>query len=225
MMNVKSTCLSILACSVLVLSSADPAHAEDKTSREREALRRAQQSLRQTQEERDALASEKASLAQAKDQLDGQLKQTSAKVKGAESKATSERARAAQLESTLRSKDEALTAAQAREAELADRLRKAEAGLADKSRLLENVSGMLARSAQAQQTLEAQNSALYATGLELVDVVRSQSPSAWLKARDGLLGFQGVRVENLAESFRTKLDVARYNKKEASAAAASASLP
>jgi hypothetical protein len=209
----------ILSFAVLVCGLG-PAHAQDKGSREREALRRAQQSLRQTQEERDVLASEKASLTQAKDQLDGELKQTSAKVKGAESKAAAERARSTQLESTLRQKDEALQAAQAREAALADKLGKAEAGLAEKTRLLENVSGLLARTAQSKATLEAQNSALYTTGLELVDLVRSQSPSAWLKARDGMLGFQGVKVENLAESFRTKLDVARYDKKEAAASAA-----
>lgn len=198
-----------------------PAQAQDKASREREALRRAQQSLRQTQEERDALASEKASLAQAKDQLDGELKQTSAKVKGAESKAAAERARAAQFETSLKAKDQALAAAQAREAELGERLGKSEATLAEKTRLLENVRGMLERSTQSQQTLEAQNHALYATGLSLVDVVKSQSPSAWLKTSDGLLGFQGVRAENLAERFRTKLDEARYSsKKEAPATAA-----
>jgi chromosome segregation ATPase len=203
--------LSVALAMLCALSAAAPsAHAEDKASREREALRRAQQSLRQTQEERDALAGEKATLAQDKDKLSSELQQTSAKVKGAESRANAARARADQLESALKDKEKALADAQAHEAELQTRLAQAQTALAEKVALNTTLAGML-KSAKTEQTaLIAQNKALYDTGLALIDLYRSDSPSAWLKTADAPLGLREVRVENLAEAFRTKLDAARY---------------
>lgn len=195
-----------------------PAQAEEKSSREREALRRAQQSLRQTQEERDALAGEKAMLAQAKDKAEGELKLTAAKVKGAESKAAAARARAEQLEAALKSKDDALVAAQQRESELQDQLHKVQAELAEKTRVASSLSNLLAASTQERQVLLMQNKALYATGLDMVSLLRTQSPSEWQRARDALLGMQAVKAENLAEAFRTRLDDANYNAAPAPAA-------
>lgn len=196
----------ILAISLVSL----PAQAEDKGNREREALRRTQQSLRQTQQERDALEGEKASLAQAKDQLSGELKQTAAKIKGAEAKAVQARAKVEQLEASLRDKDKALADAQAREADLQARLNQAQASLTDKSRLADSLTAMLRASTQEQRNLKSQNAALYETGRALIDLYRSDSPSAWLKGADVPLGFRDVRVENLSEAFRSRLDDARY---------------
>jgi chromosome segregation ATPase len=203
--------LRIGALTVLLVSLTCPAHAEEKSSREREALRRTQQSLRQTQEERDALAGEKATLAQDKDKLSSALQQTSAKVKGAESRAAAARARIDQVEASLKDKDKALAESQAREADLQARLTQAQAAMAEKTALTSTLTGML-KAAKAEQTiLAAQNKALYDTGLALIDLYRSDSPSAWVKTADTALGLREVRVENLAEAFRTKLDAARYN--------------
>ena len=195
------------------------AHAEEKASREREALRRAQQSLRQTQEERDTLAGEKATLAQDKDKLSSELQQTSAKVKGAESRAAAARARIDQLESSLKDKDKVLAESQAREADLQALLTKTQSALAEKAALTSTLTGMLKTARTEQNTLTAQNQALYETGLALIDLYRSDSPSAWLKSVDVPLGLREVRVENLAEAFRTKLEAARYKTVEGVAAA------
>lgn len=206
----------LLTCASL---SASPlAHAEDKGSREREALRRVQQSLRQTQEERDALAGEKANLAQAKDQLASELQQTASKVKGAESKAAAARSRIAQLEDALKDKDKALAEAQAREADLQNKLQQTQGVVIDKARLTDSLTVMLKRSTQAQANLSAQNAALYETGRALIDLYRSDSPSSWLKGLDVPLGLREVRVENLAEAFRAKLDAARDKTAEGVAA-------
>lgn len=207
-----------LLTAVLMAASLSTAHAEDKPSREREALRRAQQSLRQTQEERDALAGEKATLAQAKDKAEGELKQTSAKVKGAESKAAALRAKAEQLEASLHSKDEALAAAQQRESELQAQLSKTQAELAEKARTLASVTSLLSASTQDRQSLLSQNKALYATGLDMVSLLRTQSPSEWQRAKDALLGLSAVKAENLAEAFRTRLDDANFNAQPAAGA-------
>lgn len=187
-----------------------PAHAEEKGNREREALRRTQQSLRQAQAEREALEGEKASLAQAKDQLAGELKQTSSKIKGAEAKAAQASAKASQLESQLKAKDQALTESQAREADLQAQLTKAQAVLSDKIRLTETLSSMLKANTAELKQARAQNEAMYYTGRALIDLYRSDSPPAWLKGTDVPLGMREVRVENLAEVFRSRLDDARY---------------
>lgn len=197
-------------CISLLMALALPAHAEDKGNREREALRRTQQSLRQAQQEREALEGEKANLAQAKDQLSGELKQTSAKVKGAEVKAAQARARADQLEASLRDKDKALSEAQTREADLQARLTQSQSALAEKARLAESLTLMLKTSTADVRNLKAQNEALYANGRALIDLYRSDSPSAWLKGADVPLGLREVRVENLAEVMRSRLDEARY---------------
>ncbi|MGC4061281.1 MAG: hypothetical protein QM749_10725 [Aquabacterium sp.] len=199
-----------LTLAVLCALSAPPAHAEDKANREREALRRAQQSLRQTQEERDTLAGEKATLAQDNGKLSSELQQTSAKVKGAESRASAARARVDQLASSLKDKDKALAEAQAREADLQAKLTQTQAAYAEKAALTNTLAGMLKSAKTEQTTLTAQNKALYDTGLALIDLYRSDSPSAWLKTADAPLGLREVRVENLAEAFRTRLDAARY---------------
>jgi hypothetical protein len=74
-----------------------------------------------------------------------------------------------------------------------------------------SVSALLAESTKDNEGLKAQNKSLYGIGLNLVDVVRTQSPAAWLRAHDAVLGFKGVEAENLAEKFRSMLDDARYN--------------
>lgn len=199
-----------LAVSLLMAVSLN-AHAEDKGNREREALRRAQQSLRQTQEERDALATEKANLTQAKDKAENELKQSSSRIRAAEVQARSTKARLDQVEASLKVKDEALQAADQREQALQQELQKAQAALRDQSRTLASVSALLAESTKENEGLKAQNRSLYGLGLNLVEVVRTQSPAAWLKAHDALLGFKGVEAENLAEKFRSMLDDARYN--------------
>lgn len=211
--------ITTLAMSTLLAVSMS-AHAEDKGNREREALRRAQQSLRQTQEERDALASEKANLAQAKDKAENELKQTGSRIRTVEAQARGTKARLDQVEANLKAKDEALQAAEQREQALQAELQKTLLALKEQSRTSASVSGLLAESSKENEGLKAQNKSLYGIGLNLVEVVRTQSPAAWLRAHDSLLGFKGVEAENLAEKFRTMLDDARYNTPAVAATAA-----
>lgn len=201
---------------------ASSAQADDKAGREREALRRAQQSLRETLAERDALAGEKAGLQQARDKAEEALKETASRVRGAEARAQATRVRLDQAEAALKAKEEALVAAQQREAALQAQLQQTQAALQGQQRTASTVSAMLAERTKENQLLLQQNKTLYRIGLDLVDVVRTQSPSAWLKARDGLLGFKRVEADNLAEGFRTLLDEARYNPAAQTAAAPAA---
>jgi len=196
-------CLSLAALLTL------PAHAEPG-GREREALRRAQQSLRQAQQERDAIVGEKAALTQDKTKLEGELKQTAAKVRGAEAQAAGLKARVAQLEASVADQQKAVAEGQGREAALAEQLAKLQAQLADQVRVAAAVQTLLAERTREGQTLKAQNQALYQAGLDAIELYRAKSPSAFLEAHEKLLGWDTVKVENVAEALRDKLDDARY---------------
>ncbi len=190
-------------------------------NREREALRRAQQSLRQAQEERDAVVDEKGVLTQDKAKLAGELKQVAAKVRGAESQAASQRAKALQLEADVARQQAELAQAQARETQLTAQLTQALAKQAEQARLLTVVQGMLIDRTRESQTLQAQNQALYTASIDAINVYRSQSPSAWLQASDQLLGYRGVRVENISEVLRDRVEAARFKALPTEATAAS----
>lgn len=184
--------------------------AQEKPSREREALRRVQQSLRQAQQERDAIVGEKAALATDKSKLEGELKQVAAKVRGAESQAAGLKARVAQLEASLAEQQKAVAEGQAREAALAEQVRVTEAKLAEQVRVVSSVQALLAERTREAQTLNAQNQAMYKAGLDAIDLYRAQSPAGFLQSRDKLLGWENVKVENVAETLRDRMDEARY---------------
>jgi chromosome segregation ATPase len=194
------------------------AHAEPST-REREALRRAQQSLRAAQEEREAIVGEKAALATDKTKLEGELKQVAAKVRGAESQAAGLKARVAQLEASLAEQQKAVADGQSRELALAEQLKQGEGKLAEQVRVVATVQALLAERTREAQTLSAQNQAMYKAGLEAIELYRAQSPSAFLQARDKVLGWESVKLENVAETLRDRMDDARYKPLPAEATA------
>jgi chromosome segregation ATPase len=194
---------------VALLMATSLAHAEP-SSREREALRRAQQSLRQAQEEREAIVGEKAALATDKTKLEGELKQVAAKVRGAESQAAGLKARVAQLEASLAEQQKAVADGQSREAALGEQIKQTEAKLAEQVRVVGTVQALLAERTREAQTLSLQNQAMYKAGLDAIELYRAQSPSAFLQARDKLLGWENVKVENVAETLRDRMDDARY---------------
>jgi septal ring factor EnvC (AmiA/AmiB activator) len=185
------------------------AHAEGN-SREREALRRAQQSLRAAQEERDAIVGEKAALATDKTKLEGELKQVAAKVRGAETQAAGLKGRVAQLEASLAEQQKAVAEGQARETALSEQLRATEARVAEQVRVVNTVQALLSERTREAQTLAGQNQAMYKAGLDAIELYRAQSPSAFLQARDKVLGWETVKVENVAETLRDRMDDARY---------------
>ena len=204
--RLKALSLMALASALMV---ATLAHAEP-SSREREALRRAQQSLRDAQAERDAIVGEKAALATDKSKLEGELKQVAAKVRGAESQAAGLKARVAQLEASLAEQQKAVADGQAREAALAEQIRVTEAKLAEQVRVVSSVQALLAERTREAQTLNAQNQAMYKAGLDAIELYRAQSPAGFLQSRDKLLGWENVKVENVAETLRDRMDDARY---------------
>jgi chromosome segregation ATPase len=181
-----------------------------ESNREREALRRVQQSLRDAQAQLSTAADEKATLSAEKAKLEDSLKQAQGKASSTASQLTAARGQASRLQTELDAQKTALDEARVRESALNEQLQQLQSRLSDQMRLTRTLQAMLSDRTHDVQVLTSQNEALYRTGLDLIDLYRSQSPSAWLKARDQLLGFHEVKVENLAEAMRDRLDDARY---------------
>lgn len=190
----------------LSLALAAPASAQEKASREKQALQRAQQALREAQSERDelqnkqsALTAEKSSLEADKARLSGEVK----KLGAAQAQARAAQGKVAELEAANAKLQEQLAQAQAQATEL-------NAKLADAQGRLRTVSGLLANSTQNQTLLEQRTAQLYQVGLAAIELYRSKNPADTWMQKEPLLGLDAVRVENAAEGLRTKLDDARY---------------
>ena len=190
----------------LSLALAAPVAAQEKASREKQALQRAQQALREAQSERDELQSKQSALTAEKTSLEADKARLSGEVKklgAAQAQARAAQGKAAELEAANAKLQEQLAQAQAQATEL-------NAKLADAQGRLRTVSSLLASSTQNQTVLEQRNAQLYQVGLAAIELYRAKNPAdAWLQ-KASVLGLSEVRVENAAEEMRTKLDDARY---------------
>ncbi|HEX5373992.1 MAG TPA: hypothetical protein VFW84_14795 [Aquabacterium sp.] len=182
-----------------------------KGNREREALRRVQQSLREAQAEQATLQQDKTQLTAEKDRLlqekrtlDETLQRTAARAGSAAAQARAAQQRAEQVEAELASARQALAAMTAQNEEHARQL-------ADARQTLGTVRTLLERSTQDQKMLQARNEQLYALGVSVVELYRSRSPADTLARQEPLLGFGRVTLENVAELWLDRLEAARWS--------------
>lgn len=184
--------------------------AQDKPSREREALRRAQQALRSAQEESATLQRDKAALAAEKDAL---LKEKASL--GAEQQRTAGRVAAAQVQ--LRDAQARVTqlgaeleALQAQLTSVKEEQIRTVAELNDAQGKVKVLRTLLEASQQKQRVLEARNKQLYDTGVAVVEMYRSRKPSETAAQQAGVLGFNLVDIENISERWMDRLEAARH---------------
>jgi chromosome segregation ATPase len=202
------------ALALALLTSALPVQAQERASREREALRRVQQALRTAQDEQGALQREKAKLSAEKEslsqdmgKLDGELKRTASKVGAAQAEARAAQARAGQLESDLGTARTELEALRAQNEQQGRQLQESQARV-------KAVTAMLERSTQTQKLLEARNQQLYKVGVSVVEVYRSRNPASTLARQAAVLGMDEVKLENVAEAWLDRLEEARFKEEE-----------
>lgn len=202
---------------LLVLASAfstSNAWSEDKrASREREALRRAQQQVQQIRQEKTALEEklagfeqEKAALAQQKEKLAGQID-------GAQARAKSESAKRQQLQLALDAMTQEKQTLQTQKAELDQRLAELTTRQTSTDRELAQTQ---AQKKQAESTLltrdrqvascEDKNSKLYQYGRDLIAQCRDHSAADAVLRLEPFTGIKRVEIENLLEEYRDKLD-------------------
>lgn len=210
-----STRLCLLSMVFMLVTASDVAWAQqDKSAREREALRRTQQALRAAQQETatlqqqaQTLGAEKSRLLDEKQALDATARQRASQVAGAQAQARQAQARVQQLEDELSVVRAELTAAQGKSTAQA-------AELADQSRLVAALRTRLERATQAATVLEKRNGELYQVGRDAIELYRSQRPKETLARSEPFFGIGHVTLDNVAERWRDRLEAARWQGQE-----------
>lgn len=184
--------------------------AQDKPSREREALRRVQQALRTAQEETATLQRDKAQLAAEKDaiandkgRLDQALRQSASQAQAATAQVRSTQARATQLEAELSAARQEI---EALKTQLAGLSRQSQ----EQQQTVVSIRDLLQRNVQARQVLEARNAQLYKVGAAVIEMYRSARPADTLARQEPFFGIGAVTLDNVAEIWMDRLEQARY---------------
>ena len=218
-----------LAALLYGLCLAPPAAAQDSktVSREREALRRAQASLRETQQARDALQADKARLEAEAGALAGKLKCQQAGLVAARSAQAELRALRAAQQQAVDELAQAKSAAAAAEATAAAALRDAEArsatqqqdhqqriatlrqGRDERSSANRALVARLEAATQALADAQQPNRQLHAVGEEAINRLRGRSAVEALLLKERLLGLAAVRLDSQAEDLLMRLDAQR----------------
>lgn len=190
------------------------AWSEDKrVSREREALRNAQQQVQQLRQEKATLEEKLATFEQEKARLAQEKKKLAGQINGAQARAESESTQRQQLQLMLDAMTQEKDTLQAQKAELDQRL----AELTTKQTHIENeLAQIQAQKKQMESTLltrdqqvtlcESKNLKLYQHGRDLVEQCRDRSATDAMLRLEPFTGIKRVEIENLLEEYRDKLD-------------------
>lgn len=190
------------------------AWSEDKrVSREREALRNAQQQVQQLRQEKATLEEKLATFEQEKARLAQEKKKLAGQINGAQARAESESTQRQQLQLMLDAMTQEKDTLQAQKAELDQRL----AELTTKQTHIENeLAQIQAQKKQMESTLltrdqqvtfcESKNLKLYQHGRDLVEQCRDRSATDAVLRLEPFTGIKRVEIENLLEEYRDKLD-------------------
>jgi len=197
---------------------------DNRASREREALRRAQQQLQQVRQEKAALEEklagtekENAALGQARGRLASQVTRAQASAK-ASARAEGEKRQTLQaaldaITLELRTMAQDKKALQAQKSELDERLAELQTRQTGLARELaqsaiqrRQTDTALLKQEQNVTSCEDKNLKLYRYGRDLVAQCRDRSASDAVLRLEPFTGIRRVAIENLLEEYRDKLD-------------------
>ena len=204
-----------LSIVLLLCMSGAAMHAEasdKKASREREALRRAQQQLSQVQGEMTTLEQERG-------QLMADLEQAKASSSSIESKAarlqhglnTSKQQLSALAQELVLVKEDLVTTS-AQLAETRKTLADTTQGLQQTKAEKHHLEVTQERNERELASCERKNVALYSVGRSLMDRFESKACGETLAQKEPFTGLKQVETENLLEEYRDKLDDQKYIK-------------
>lgn len=203
------TCL-VLA---LLLSQATIAVAQAPVSRERELLRRTQAALRDVTGERDALRASEAALRLELEQARDAARAAAGTLDAVEPQLARARQDAqalrAEIDALRRQHAQALERVQqeaaAREASLRQALAARTAESEERLAANRRVTTLLEAAQTALRDAQRRNAELAALGLELVDQWRHKTPAEAWSDTESVVGIAGVRAEDRAERWRTRI--------------------
>jgi chromosome segregation ATPase len=182
---------------------------DDRASRERIALRRAQQQVQQALQEKTAMEEKLRGSEQERDKLTGQIN-------GAQARAKTDSAKNQTLQSALDAMTQEKQTLLNQKAELDQRLTDLNAKHAGTQRELEQAQ---AQNRQHQSTIskrdlqvsscEEKNKKIYLYGRELIGQCRDHSATDAVLRLEPFTGIKRVEIENILEEYRDKLDSER----------------
>jgi len=191
--------LTAMLTAALLLAATSVAAADGKGDREREQLKRLQQSQRKLEQEKSQLARDKSA-------VDSQLKEAQDKLDEAGRKAQGAAGRAAVL-------DKELKAARAEKESLAGKLAEAEKKLAETGEALRKAEAAgrqldagLKQTSQSLAACEARNEKLHGYGTELLEKYEKKGCGEAMLQTEPFTQLKRVEIENFVEDYRDKLD-------------------
>lgn len=188
-------------CLILMMPTSLLAEGNDKASREREMLRRAQQELRRLQQEN-------AELLRGKQKAEADLQAAAAEAAGL----GAARERSAALEAQLaRLRQEAAdlggrqASAEAQVRDLGQQGEEARRTLAERDAQIQHLSAQIDRTEVQRSACEAKNARLFEHAEVLLQRYRDKGVMDALAQREPVFGFKEVEVENTVQEYRDKL--------------------
>lgn len=195
---------------------------QDKASREREALKRAQQQVQQIRQEKAGLEEKLGGFEQEKDKLAGQLSGAQARAKSAASKSQQLQT---ELDAATRDKQALETQKTDLERQLAELTTKhtelvakqtaTERELAQTRSLKVQTESSLQSRVQQLASCEDKNIKLYSHGRNLIKQCTDRSATDTVLRLEPFTGIKRVQMENLLEEYRDKLDAQKLTTADA----------
>ncbi|MEQ1592648.1 MAG: hypothetical protein ABL892_09695 [Thiobacillaceae bacterium] len=189
------------------------AEATDKSSREREALRRMQQQLSQVQGQVGALEEEKTRMADDLDKAQKSSKSVESKAERLQRELGAGKRQQVSLTKELTVTREELATTTQRLAETQKALSETSNKLTDTTRTLQqtdaekrNLESIKQRNERDIASCERKNVALYELGRSLMYRFENKSCAETLAQKEPFTGLKQVETENLLEEYRDKLD-------------------
>lgn len=202
-MNCRNWLLLSLSAALLAL----PAHAADKAGKDQ--TKRVQQQLRKAEQE-------KTQLLQQKTEIEGQLKDSQEKAAEAERRAEAAAQRGSRLIRELgaiKAEKEALASAgKAELAALSAKLAEAERKLAEQRQEKQTLDAAFARQKTALSVCTERNAALHKLGNEVLDHYEQKGCLTSVLQAEPFTQLQRVKIENLIEDYRDKLDASKVDR-------------
>jgi chromosome segregation ATPase len=189
------------------------AGAQDKASREREALKRAQQQVQQMRQEKASIEEKLSGFEQEKEKIAGQLSGAQARARAAASK---NQQLQTELDAAMRDKqtleaqkadlEKQLAELSAKHTQLTAKHAATEGELAQTSSLKLQTESSLRGRTQQLAVCEDKNIKLYSHGRDLIKQCTDRSATDMVLRLEPFTGLKRVELENVLEEYRDKLD-------------------
>jgi chromosome segregation ATPase len=210
-MKIRTRWISVFVIGVLATGSV-LADSDRKASREREAMRRAQQQVQQMQGQLSTLGEEKDKLTQDLDKATNDLKSTKAHNAQVGRKLAAEQQKREELEKELAATKETLDKTQASLTETTRNLDDTRLKLATteaQKKELETIKAFRERQISA---CEDKNKSMYQIGRDLMVRYEQKHCGEVFAEKEPFTGLKRVEMENMMEGYRDKLDEQRVIK-------------